>query len=1080
MSAQASLARPGVEVIQVFRTVSPTVQTPTLVPSIVGACKQIVDAVVTSAAGGSQVNAQAKVQLPAFFTAAAGTGSPPAYAGLTGTLQFSVNNHPTVNVTFVTGTYKPSDVVFQVKKALALYGETAVVPEIVGTSPLTGDTWRLRTLGSDEFQVIKINPDGTSAAQSVGTTDITPGGLYGIGGTLDGLTLIITHNAGAPVTLTLNGATNTANQAALLAAILVAFPWLATAVAGGPGGNKLVLTTTVMGYDEYFTFGAGTANTALGLTTGSISRGKGSKVSLLAAFGLNPRDLFVGASGYAGYELDIPTTNFPDPRGNLDELSFETDTERAFVTASGGASLLELKRTQCVLRKGGALTVIDSGDGTNQSPYVEMAGEDFTSVATVPTQGSIAATGIPVFASLNGKTLIVGYGKFARTVQFDAPATITDVVNQINAVFDVTDGLEADEFPVLSGKLRLTCTKKREDGTTTALGEDSQVVIYGGTAMTPANLLDNAPGATLKMGRYAGSPQRVDVGDLLYVDGVYVGTVTQVAPGGLNARLKLDRRLTLTFTGTNFYIEAQNLVPLPAGSPLRPAPDLVVDGYGNLKLKLGFIRDTKGDVVESVTTTALIPGRGSMYVSYKALRLDVTQKAKAPGLLRLNDTIQLEQLLSPVSPENPLALGLFFALINGPAIQATGLGVDEVSANEPFGTLQSFARATTYLEGFEVYAIAPLTHETEVGQVFKAHVDSMSLPENKGERIVLFNPSRPTHKLDTLVASGSDGNTVGVTGLQFDTGIGNLAALLLAAGIDPTAAIPVDAGLFLNIAANNYHYNISAISGSVVTVNVTFLPGENDDGFYTTTDLNDPPLPAALIEEPFALRIRGAALVLGDGSPDKDGMASTYSALASSYADRRYWQTMPDTCSALVQGIEQVIDGFYMNAAIAGMIGQQPPQQSFTNFPMTGFTQVIGSQDFFNERQLNNIAGGGNYIIVQDVAGGPLISRMALTTDLTSVESRTDSITKIVDFCAKFLHKGLKNFIGRFNITQGFLDTLGHVLEGLLGFLKESGILIGAHVNNLIQDTSAPDTVLIDITLDVPYPCNYIRLTLVI
>jgi hypothetical protein len=105
---------------------------------------------------------------------------------------------------------------------------------------------------------------------------------------------------------------------------------------------------------------------------------------------------------------------------------------------------------------------------------------------------------------------------------------------------------------------------------------------------------------------------------------------------------------------------------------------------------------------------------------------------------------------------------------------------------------------------------------------------------------------------------------------------------------------------------------------------------------------------------------------------------------------------------------------------------------------------------------------------------------MALTTDLTSIETRTDSITKVVDFVAKFLRTGLKNFIGRFNITQGFLDSLGSVLQGLLGFLVETGVLIGANVNNIIQDEDAPDTVLIDVTLDVPFPCNYIRLTLVI
>jgi hypothetical protein len=96
------------------------------------------------------------------------------------------------------------------------------------------------------------------------------------------------------------------------------------------------------------------------------------------------------------------------------------------------------------------------------------------------------------------------------------------------------------------------------------------------------------------------------------------------------------------------------------------------------------------------------------------------------------------------------------------------------------------------------------------------------------------------------------------------------------------------------------------------------------------------------------------------------------------------------------------------------------------------------------------------------------------------VETRTDSITKVVDFTAKFMRRSLKNFIGRFNITQGFLDTLGSVIQGVGGLLVETGVLIGFNLNNIIQDEDAPDTVLIDVTLDVPFPANFIRLTLVI
>ena len=325
-----------------------------------------------------------------------------------------------------------------------------------------------------------------------------------------------------------------------------------------------------------------------------------------------------------------------------------------------------------------------------------------------------------------------------------------------------------------------------------------------------------------------------------------------------------------------------------------------------------------------------------------------------------------------------------------------------------------------------------MTHDDTVGQVFNTHVTVMSEPANKGERIVLVNPSQPTRRNDTLVSSGVNGNS-GDTTNTFDTGVQNLDALLLGLGVNPVGAIAVTSGLYLAAVDSPNFYAIVGVSGSLVTVKTSsFQPGENDDSFYATTTLSP-----SYIEEAFAVRIRGTALVLPDGTPDKPNMALAIAGKASAVLNRRYWQVSPDTCAATIGGVEQKIDGFYMCAAIAGMIGQQPPQQSFTNYPMTGFTQVIGSNGYFSESQLNQMAAAGCDIIVQDAPGAPLTARMALTTDMTSIETRTDSITKVVDFTAKFMRRGLKNFIGRFNITQGFLDSLSHVVQGLSGFLTE-------------------------------------------
>lgn len=1065
----AELPRPGVEVVQVFRTVTPTVAQPTLVPCVVGPCKQIVEATVSSATGASTINPDAQVSLPAQFEATAGTGDPPEYTLSKTALEVSVNNKASVKVFFDAGTYTPATVVARVNAALDSYSETEMRAEKIGTDPSTGTSWRLRSVGKGDGNLLTIDPNGQTAGFVQGTVDLATLTLPADIGTG---TLLVSIDGAAAVTITF---ANPANPAAILSQIDAVL--LATGAATQAIGGELVITSasTNLGSASSVQITGGTVVSVLGLTVDQAGSGDGSSDSLLSAFGLSTYDVFFGETLYQGWEVKLPTTAFPDPRGNLAELVFEVPTIRSFVGT--GTSVFEVLRTSALLRKGGSVTAPDDGNGDSLTPFLEMSGQDFTSASPVPSAAQVTGTAAPTFASLNGKTLIVGDGRHPRTVVFDNPANITDVVDQINAEFNIADGLIASSS---GGFLRLTSTKLREDATTLAKGQDSHVVIYGGSAVTPTNYLDSAVTPTLKIGRFSGNPYKAAVGDEVYVDGVFVGKVLQVAPNGNTARLKLDKQVSTAFTGTSFYIVAKGLAALPAGDVNRPSPNLVVSDQGNLILKAGLLRDVAGAVVETVGTTALFPGKGPMYVSYKALRLDVTRVASNPGLLRFDAAADVAALLAPVNADNPLALGLYFASLNAPSIQITGLGVEGISADSPDGTVEAYTYAVEYLEAFEVYALAPMSHDATVGQVFRAHVDAMSEPANKGERVAIFNPEKPTHKLDALVASGTNGNTIGAGGVQFDTGVGNLTSLLLEAGLDPTNPFAVDDGLFLDIASDSKHYSVSAVSGSVVTITTTFSPGENDDGFYSTTDLNDSPLPAQLIEEPFALRIRGAALTLLDGTPDKSGMAETYQKLGQSISDRRFWQIMPDKCRAVIDGLEQQIEGYYMAAAIAGMVGQQPPQQSFTNYPMAGFTGVVGSNNYFSDKQLNQIAYGGNWIVVQDVQGAPLISRMALTTDMTSIETRTDSITKVVDFVAKFIRKALKVFIGRFNITQGFLDTLGTVLDGLLTYLKENGVIIDARVNNLIQDENAPDTVLIDISLDPPYPCNYIRVTLVI
>jgi hypothetical protein len=70
-------------------------------------------------------------------------------------------------------------------------------------------------------------------------------------------------------------------------------------------------------------------------------------------------------------------------------------------------------------------------------------------------------------------------------------------------------------------------------------------------------------------------------------------------------------------------------------------------------------------------------------------------------------------------------------------------------------------------------------------------------------------------------------------------------------------------------------------------------------------------------------------------------------------------------------------------------------------------------------------------------------------------------------------------YIGRFVINPGFIDQLVMSNEGYLARAVQAGVVNSAALNGVLQDSSAPDTVLIEVTVAPAYPCNKIRITIV-
>lgn len=467
------------------------------------------------------------------------------------------------------------------------------------------------------------------------------------------------------------------------------------------------------------------------------------------------------------------------------------------------------------------------------------------------------------------------------------------------------------------------------------------------------------------------------------------------------------------------------------------------------------------DLIGSTTPT------GFVYVSYKALRLDVSDQATDPTLLSFESTTEMEAAIGPISVDNPLALAFFYALANSPTHPVKGIGISEVNAAKPDGTAEAYVSSFEFLEGHEVYVIVPLTQDPTVHQFLQTHVNAMSDPDNKSERIAFINQAMPLYEKAEVIAAGTGGNSgtvVGANPAEFMTSVDFAIAQAEAGDILVVSALA---------STDDSPDAVNGTAGPLYGVTITGVKAGDDftlefDGTATgiSTDWN------GLIDVNWTLYRPGPAI---SAAVDQ---AEQIALIGEGFADRRVFHHWPDQVVADIEGTAFIIDGFYPAAAWAGLVGELDPDQGFTNMTIAGFTGVKHSNGYFSRSQLDRMAGGGTFINFQESQSAPLKCRHQLATDTSTTQKRELSVTKVIDYVAKFLRQSLSKKIGKFNVTQSFLDTLATSIQGLLRSLVESGVLNGASLLGIEVDEVEPDKINITVLLDVAFPVNRIAITL--
>ena len=605
-------------------------------------------------------------------------------------------------------------------------------------------------------------------------------------------------------------------------------------------------------------------------------------------------------------------------------------------------------------------------------------------------------------------------------------------------------------------------------------------------------------------GCYFGDPITTAVGDTLYNGGVEQGVVTAFEnyafPAGVlgtgtltNAITKLDAQAgTMGTPIAYWYYQAENLTSTSTGLiASRPLPELTLSStLERFTIKSGIGRDNGGMWVSDPSF--------SMVCGYDALRSDLS--ALGSGVTILGGTDDITTTLGTISSRNPLTVGAYLAMNNAPNTQVKVLSVDAVSTAQPQGTTSAYNNAFGLLEANDVYSIAPLTADRSVHDALKTHIETMEDPETgRSERLGFVCQTQPTERKPTSV--GTDTGVDAVVNLPtftFDLAIDpatgfNIAAALIgktdALGNPvPTFGIcAISDGLYIERSGDGFRYSVSEIAaGNVLKCRTTgFSAGSgpatngNDDAFFSEDLPGYGDSPTWDVDgETVTLFVRQAS-VSYTTTTGRQYAAEAISDMASRYGTRRMAFVQPDQVTYNDSGTDVVLHGYYACAALAGKASALPPHQSFTGTVLYGIEACSGSWDQFSEANMDLAAGGGVMWLIQESADGPVFVRHQLTTDVSSLQTRELSITRVLDYMTKIIRTNINRLAGRYNITPNFMALLSTIINTLVSSF--SGVIVQrATVVNIVIDPDNPDTILIEVDITPYYPANRIRVTLVV
>ena len=451
---------------------------------------------------------------------------------------------------------------------------------------------------------------------------------------------------------------------------------------------------------------------------------------------------------------------------------------------------------------------------------------------------------------------------------------------------------------------------------------------------------------------------------------------------------------------------------------------------------------------------------GDVYVEYREWLSTLTDTVGS-----ISDVADLDQIAGQLDQDNPLKWGVYKALSN-----SNGTVVKYTAVANP-DNLDSWVQVLERIKGRDdMYNLVPLTFNRMVQNLWAAHIGAESNEIENNWKAGFFS-------LKAVPAVQLVGTGVAIGGV-----LGNVVEddVLATLTDDPTAT-----------GTQYTKLQVTTSNGYFITNNVQ--PGDLVRYNYTVDAFGDSQYEEYVVDkvlsESTLLLYTGGDVVVTvpqrveiHHNRNRNEVATDIAQQGGSLSNRRVCAVWPDQVGEA--GTMQ--PGYYLSAALAGLVSGVVPHQPLTNVEVAGFDDYSRSYKYFNETQLNNLAESGVWIVTEDKDGTPY-TRHALTTDNLDLNRREEMIRRNVDSMSYLFLRRLRPFIGRTNAQDGMVRRLRYEVTAVIDFLKANGFteelgsqLISGEIRLLQIHPLLKDRIEIVLDLVVPAPLNNIELHLVV